>query len=203
MAITRKDEDLLMWFFERGVCTFWRSTFGTMLERTQALAYDSNGRRIPKSTAWSSGAELRVRERRQEASYEPDDHDLLRVARVSRRLRLVAACDPAAERALEAYYGAEGARCARADPGRIFALYPLTKAGERFVRDDVAKRPESADDAHGRLLAEVQLQQIAPTPQRRELLARIHTQAERLLASAWNAWVAIEVAPPADATRAP
>jgi len=188
MGILRKDEDLLIWFFERGVSVFWRSTFGNMLERAQALAYDSEGRRIPTSEAWTTGAELRVRERRQEASYEPEDADLVRAARVSRRLRWVQQADPAAEQTLEAYYGRAGARWARTDQGRMFALYPLTPAGEKFVRGDIAKRPDSEATAHERLLAEVQVQLVAPTQQRRELLARIHTQSERRLNAAWDAW---------------
>jgi hypothetical protein len=192
MGISRKDADLLVWFFERGVTVFWRSTFGTMLERAYACAYDSEGRRVHSSDAWSAGATLRLRENRHESSYVPEETDLLRAAQVSRRLRIVSATDPAAERTLEAYYGRAGARWAQMDQGRIFSLYPLTSAGERFVRADILKRPERDLSAHDRILAEVQVQLVAPTDERRAILARIHTQAEKQLAHAWATWRAAE-----------
>lgn len=192
MKVSHKDEVLLMWFFERGVTTFWRSTQGAMLERAHALAYDSSGHRIPSSDAWSTGATLRVREHQEEAGYMPEDESLMRVAHVSRRLRLLGARDSAAGHALEAYYGRAGARWARTDQGRLFALYPLTTSGEAFVRADIAKRPDRDDDAHERILAEVQVQSVEPNDQRAELLAAMRGQSERLLGRAYAAWAATE-----------
>jgi hypothetical protein len=192
MGISQKDETLLMWFFERGVAAFWRSTQGAMLERAHNRAFDSEGMRVPSSSAWSAAASLRVREHREEASYLPDEEDLLRVARVSRRLRAVCSADPAAEQALAIYYGPEGARSARSDHGRIFSLYPVTDAGQAFLRADLEKHPDREDGATERLLAEHQVQAVEPTEKRRTLLALMHAQAETRLRRAWAAWAATE-----------
>lgn len=194
MAISQKDETLLMWFFERGVASFWRSTQGAMLERAHSRAFDSSGQRIPPSAAWSNGATLRVREHREESSYLPDEEDLLRVARVSRRLRLVCSAEPAAEQALRIYYGPDGARGARSDHGRIFSLYPVTDAGQAFIRADLEKHPDREDDSpDDRILAEHQVQLVEPTEKRGTMLALMHAQAEARLRRAWAAWEASEV----------
>jgi hypothetical protein len=195
MGISQKDEALLIWFFERGVPAFWRSTQGTMLERAHSHAYDSAGHRIPRPSAWSSGNMMRPRQVHQEASYEPEEEDLIRVARVSRRLRIVRAKDARAEQTIEAYYGGTGARWNGTDQGRIFALYPLTAAGERFVRAEMARRPGRLVSPHDGLLEELQLQAVAPTEQRRELFALIRTEADACLRRAWDAWDSSAISP--------
>ena len=186
--ITRREEDLLIWYFEEGIGAFWRSPLGASLERQGALAYGGDGRRIAKPAPWTNQATIAHKHRPAESSYMPDEDALLRAASVSRRLRKVAEADAAAEQTLEAYYGAVGARWSRSSVGRVFAIYPLTEAGARLVRDDFVLSPSCEALPHERLAAALEAQRAHPTPERREQLARVHAQAERRLATAWRLW---------------
>jgi hypothetical protein len=168
MVSMRHEDDLLRWFFERGASLPLRSTFGTTLERAYALAFDSEGRRLPASDAWTAGAALRAREQRRHAFEPAMDTEALRAARVSRRLRTLGAQQGAVVRVLEAYYGVVGARWGQTRHGRIFALYPLTPAGAAFVRSEVAKRPSEVADPYAILVAATELQAIAPSAKRSE-----------------------------------
>jgi hypothetical protein len=193
-SMNRRDEDLLIWFYEEGIGAFSRSPFGVALERQAALAYGEDGRRIPKATAWTHAADVAHRHRPGEASYMPDETLLLRAASVSRRLRRVAAADPRAEQTLEVYYGFIGARWARSTEGRVFALYPLTEAGARLVLDDIGAHRDAAALPHERIAHALCAQRASPSQERRELLARMRTQAERRLLESWRVWRETEAA---------
>lgn len=186
--MNRRDEDLLIWFYEEGMGAFSRSPLGVALERQGRLAFDENGRRIPKAAAWTHAADVAHRHRPGEASYMPDETLLLRAASVSRRLRKVAALDARAEQTLEVYYGFIGARWARSTEGRLFSLYPLTEAGARLVLDDIAAQRDAAALPHERVAHALCAQKAAPNEARRELLARMRNQAERRLLDAWRVW---------------
>lgn len=196
MSISRRDEDLLTWFFEEGVGLFWRSPLGPALERQGALGFDSRGRRVGKPQPWTRAATSAHRHRPVEASYLPDDDELFRAAAVSRRLRRVGAVDRAAEQTLETYYGGLGARWARTSFGRIFALYPLTDAGATLVREEQSARPDLELLPHEHIAAQWRAQRMQPTQSRRERCALIHAEAERRLFSAWRAWRAADDARP-------
>jgi hypothetical protein len=188
-VITRRETQLLDWFFERGDSLVYRSSFGTMLERQHAYGYAEDGRRVPK--ALRNGDGLRIKKKRQldEASYMPDEDDLLRVAEVSRRLERVRSVDPDAALALTAYHGDLGARWSHVGSGRLFALYPLTHEGQQFLAHDAADWPGRGGPFE-RLALELAAQRTAPTAERAMLLARIHGQAENLIAKAWRLWSA-------------
>jgi len=185
--IGRRDEDLLIWFFEEGIGAFWRSPLGSALERQSALAYDGSGHRVPKPTPWTWAATIAYRHRAPEASYLPDEDVLLRAASVSRRLRRVCESDSRAAQTLEVYYGGIGARFAPGREGRLFALYPLTEAGAR-VCEEGGDQPSLLP--HERIARAIEAQLRMPTPERREVLARVRAQAELRLRDAWRAWQA-------------
>jgi hypothetical protein len=188
--IGRRDEDLLIWFFEEGIGAFWRSPLGSALERQSALAYDGEGHRVPKPAPWTLAATIAYRHRASEASYMPDEDLLLRAASVSRRLRRVAESDARAAQTLEVYYGGIGARFAPGKEGRLFALYPLTDAGAHLCQDESARDATRALLPHERIARAIEEQRRRPTDERRDLLARVRAQAERRLTDAWRAWQA-------------
>ncbi|MEJ7727626.1 MAG: hypothetical protein WKG00_00245 [Polyangiaceae bacterium] len=192
--MNRRDEDLLIWFYEEGIGAFSRSPLGVALERQAALAFDEAGRRIPKATAWTHAADIAHRHRPGEASYMPDETLLLRAASVSRRLRRVAAANARAEQTLEVYYGFIGARWARSTEGRLFALYPLTEAGARLVLDDIGVQRDATALPHERISHALSAQRSAPSEARREQLARMRSQAERRLVESWRVWRETEAA---------
>ena len=188
--IGRRDEDLLIWFFEEGIGSFWRSPLGATLERQGTLAYDAEGNRVPKPVPWSLAATIAYRHRAPEASYLPDEDVLLRAASVSRRLRKVAEIDTRAGQTLEIYYGGIGARHAPGREGRLFALYPFTDAGAQLVENDLLERADRSTLPHERIARAIEAERRHSTEERREALARMRAQAQRRLSEAWRAWIA-------------
>lgn len=181
--IDRRSEADLIWYFSEGSRIFSRSTFGGMLEHAEVMSFDSSGERIPRPdrSAWNV---VPIAHTRQEPSYTPDDTALVRLAGVSRRLRLLRREDAIV---LQAYYGDIGERWARTKIGRLFALYALTDAGQAYY-DEVAQNDPEHVRADERIASLAELQRRAPTSVRKRLLAAMHSQAERLIARAWDAW---------------
>lgn len=163
---------------------FSRSMFGGMLERAEVMSTDSSGERIPRPdrSAWNV---VPITHTRQEPSYTPDDTALVRLAGVSRRLRLLQR-DHAI--VLQAYYGDIGERWARTKIGRLFAVYALTDAGQAHC-DEAARNDPERVRADERIAALAELQRRTPTSARKRLLAAMQQQATRLIASAWDAWM--------------
>lgn len=182
----QRSEADLIWYFSVGLCMFSRSTLGGMLERAEAMRFDSGGRRIPAAQrdAWNV---VPIAHTRSEPSYTPDDAALVRVAGVSRRLRRLGR-DQAI--VIQAYYGDIGERWGRTKAGRIFALYALTDAGQVYC-DEAARKDSEYVRADERIAALAAAQRRAARKERKVLLRAMHEQAERLLASAWAAWAEV------------
>jgi len=176
---TNHEQDLL-WYFGEGQSTFRHSSFGDVLERAQALAFDSEGQRIPRRSRddWHT---MPVSSSRREPSYTPDDGDLVRAAGISRRLRRLG---PEEAMVLHVYYGDIGARWARTRPGRLFSLYGLTDAGQKWLTTVPA----------GDLRPDEQLGRFATGARKdthgRALLLTMYAQAKRLLERAARSWEA-------------
>lgn len=128
-------------------------------------------------------------EHRGESGYWPGHATLVRFATVSRVVRAVADMSAALAGALRAYYGDQGARWGLTKNGRIFAVYPLTKAGQRLV--EASRRRSESRDAVLRedevLGVEQELQRQQPNDLRRLLLDRADREARVLHANALRA----------------
>jgi len=162
---------------------FSRSTLGGMLERASIMSFDSEGERIPRPdrSAWNV---VPIAHTREEPSYTPDDVALVRLARVSRRLRVLER-DHAL--VLQAYYGDIGARWARTKAGRIFAVYALTETGQAWC-DETARRDGEYVRADERIAALAEAQRRAAEGERRRALRAMHEEAMELIGAAWRAW---------------
>lgn len=205
------DAAALDWYFGPGQAAFERSTFGAMLEAAEREAYvtrtcanctagiiDATGAWCDRCNGTGSvpvrkprrGAEptVRVTRHREEVGFEPEDWQLRRYARVSRRLD---ALNPTDVAVLAAYHGDQGARWGATKRGRLFAVYALTKAGARLLR--AAQRRTTADlglSASDSLGVVADVNDTQPKAERRADLAEARIEAERMLTAAWTAWCA-------------
>jgi len=215
--ISVQDELSLTWFFSQGQIAFERSTMGPMLERAEMFGNEFTGvavreegrlvihqlayerlRRDP--TPWGrvadgeivySGREVTARptaETRNASGYTPELRDLYKHAEASMVLRTM---DWRAVAVLRAYYGDDGAEWARRPkPGRIGALFVLTRAGARMLEaaeQDATKRgqPRACMSPQRHMANEVAAKQ---TEQRRARLLQCERQALLLRAEAWRTW---------------
>lgn len=119
---------------------------------------------------------------RAESGYWPGHDTLVRFATVSRVIRAVAETSPVLASVLRAYYGDQGARWGLTKNGRIFSVYPLTKAGRRLL--ETSRRKSESRDAvlHDDevLGVEQELQRAQPNDLRRLLLTRADMEARGL-----------------------
>lgn len=197
MPIPPQDEYLLNWFFSKGQTQFFRSTMGTMLERAEALAFDSAGNKVePPDDPWLY---MLVKPTEGGAAYEPDSNVLQRFGWVSRRLRPIASTRPSLVTAMATHYGDSGARWEREKVGRLFSLYPLTPSGRMFLRANARRhalemRPDDA------IAVEVKLQELQPNDIRRRMLKNMAEDAGHLrdeFSAAWDETSATCGPPPA------
>ena len=88
---------------------------------------------------------------------------------------------------LAAYYGNDGARWAAQELGRIWAVTPLTQAGQTFLKREqsplVLTPAERLANIRG-------IQKLRPNDLRGSLLRRMGDQADAMLRAAQAAWVA-------------
>jgi hypothetical protein len=166
----------VQFFFGEGSYLFGKSTFGDQLERASIVAFDSRGNRIPPPVAgaWY----VPIKHTASEPSFEPIAQDVVRVARVSRRLRKLPDAHAAV---LHAYYGNVGARWSGTKPSRLFALYPLTSSGAAAL----AALPPSDVRPDQRMADFFLPGGRAPNF---HLMQRCATEARALLADAHTAW---------------
>lgn len=123
----------------------------------------------------------------EEASYTPDDVDLVRYAIVSRRLDLLDARSRGAKDILGDYHGRLGLSwAAEDDGGRIFSLYPRTTAGKRWIQR--LKNPLDLP-GHDLLRTELEIHASTKTPERTKTLSLCRAQATALYVKASGAWV--------------
>ncbi len=180
----------LVWFFETGIPSFERSNWGAALERYANLAASRQKFDRDAVTAWPSKSSQFVSQ-----AEPPDDSTLIRYGEVSRRLHRVALADPQAARALGLAFGAEGAKWARSDRGRMVALFPLIPAGIALVAR--ARRHSRGDltlsDAD-RLRVEVTVDSITSgrDATRRRLIIMASAEATDLLAHALRVWMRVK-----------
>lgn len=182
---TLRDRDLLLWFFEHGADLCARSSFGALLDRQHALAYDSTGRRVPRADPWTYARSVGFRHRPTDDSYDIDDA-VLAAASISRRLRLLAAATPAAADALDAYFGARGAVAARTRFGRLLALVPLTPTGAALVRELGCVAADGPAAAYAALARYVEM--LRRDPRNAGRAKRALAEAEHRLLVAWRLW---------------
>lgn len=125
-----------------------------------------------------------------EPSHTPEDWALQRYAVASRRLSQIR---PEHAEVLRAFFGLEGLRCGAGHPsrpndpapGRLYAVYQLTRAGRKWLTR-IENRQELS--RCGLLLTEWHLQQTQPAKWRRELLEACRDQARTLYEQASRAW---------------
>jgi hypothetical protein len=182
MIDPRSEQDLI-WYFSEGSQMLSRSTLGGMLARAEQFGFDSTGARIPSCErhAWNV---VPITHHAEEPSYTPDDYALVRLGRVSRRLRELRRDDAIV---LQAYYGDIGARWARTKAGRIFALYALTETGQAYCIEQARKDPEHVR-ADERIASLANQQRRTPNGRRKRMFVEMHQQATKLLSHAADAW---------------
>jgi hypothetical protein len=116
--------------------------------------------------------------------YEPNHAVLQKYGRISRRLDAVRAkLGSAGVEVLEAFYGDVGMRWGRTKHGRLFSLYPRTKAGKKLLEKTRAKERDNDPltlSACERLGVQAELQGMQPKGWRRELMDAAAKQAEEL-----------------------
>ncbi len=125
-------------------------------------------------------------EPRSEGQYWPGHDTLVRFATMSRVIKAVACTKTVLASVLRAYYGDQGARWGLTKNGRIFAVYPLTVAGQRLLKMS-RRRSEARDDVlqDAEVLGvEQELQRMQPNDIRRLLLDRADREARVLHAEA-------------------
>jgi hypothetical protein len=212
--ITPTDEAKLTWYFGHGQTAFERSTIGPMLAhaelyghagqlawsgREDGYAVDACRIRRP-SSAWASvehgeiistGYAITARptaELRQASGYVPDSRAMELFAEVSSVLR---GLEWRAVAVLRAYYGDLGTERARnPKPGRIGALYHLTKAGMRHLlqaADEASRKgqPFAVMSPERQMANEIAAKRTEP---RRIAFMHADRQAWALLALAWHGW---------------
>ncbi len=126
--LSNRDVAALSWFFTEGVAAFERSTMGAMLERAEMYFVD--WREVFKPV------DVRITaEDRGHGGVEPEHRLLVRYGEISRRLMQ---CSARAQAALQAAHGDRGDRFARADHGRMAALFHLVPAGQALIERERA-----------------------------------------------------------------
>lgn len=116
---------------------------------------------------------------------------LMRHARVGRHLDRLRMLDETSARVLAAFHSDRGARWGRTEkPGRIFVVYPLTKAGRTLLRMSENRSNEALElTPDDRLWVEWQVQLSQPKDIRRLLFSKADAEARGLHASAEAHWV--------------
>ncbi len=161
----------------------------------------------PRASCWSCRGRLYhdrnpvglKSEQRSEPSYTPDDVALQRFAQVSRYLRQ---CSVDTVDVLAAFFGLSGYRWANTKWGRLFAVVPLTTAGEKLLR----RLPNPQHIAEHQLLenhvADLEkLQEKDHRQQAQERLELVTRQAAELFKAAAAEWRSVVTPPkPTDAT---
>jgi hypothetical protein len=207
------DAAALQWFLGPGQCAFERSWCGDMLEFIERSAYTSRrcapcfGAGILHSGDWcpscagTGSIPVRRRSRGEETvavkhqgfsvAYNPFSADtwaLETYATVSRQLGRVGGVSVIHRLALEAFYGNEGERWGRTDRKRIFAVYPLTHAGQKLIR--MAQKPGlDVKVSFCEILdTEANMQKLNPVVARGALLGLAGEQAHRVVAEASLVW---------------
>ncbi len=175
--MTPSEEADLVFYLGEGAGLLGKSLFGDQLERARNMAFDSNGNRIPRHDRSEWGV-VQPKHHRSEPSYTPDERDVIRIARGSRRLRAMS--EPMA-RVLAVYYGNIGSRWKGTKVTQLFSLYPMTEAGQVAL----AQLPPSDERADMRLAGA-----FLPGGKRpnRALMLTCHSQARKLLFAALDAW---------------
>ena len=175
--MTPSEESDLIFFLGEGAGLLGKSLFGDQLERARNSAFDSEGKRIPLQDRSEWGV-VQPKHQRNEPSYTPDERDVIRIARASRRIRAMA--EPQA-RVLAVYYGNVGYRWKGTKVTQLFSLYPMTEAGQAAL----AQLPPSDERADVRLAGAYLPGGSQPN---RALMLTCHSQARKLLFSALEAW---------------
>ncbi len=121
--------------------------------------------------------------------YLPNDEALTRFAVMSRRVSLM---PRTAAIIFAAYFGDAGARWAPTGNGRLFALYPLTEAGQKLLKS-VQSEGDLDLPPHERLGVLVELDRLQPKGNRRALLNAAASQALELLEAASMSWAQAQV----------
>jgi hypothetical protein len=201
LRLSPYEEASLEWYFGPGAAQFERSTMGAMLERAYAMSVDhkpdndtirARFERLPHEPPAGEITARPTAELRQSAGYTPNEQAMARFAHVSRRLRLVRAESAGAERVLAAYYGDVGCRWGRTARGRIFAVLPLTQAGQNMLRKATkrtAKAPLIRLTETEALENEVDLERLRPDPSRAQQIESARRQAGKLYHEACAAYV--------------
>jgi hypothetical protein len=119
----------------------------------------------------------------------PNDEALTRYGVISRRVAILSRRDPRLVEVLRAYYGDAGSRWGRERQGRIFAVYPLTRAGKSLLRLGGKAQGNAASlrDSE-RLGVESELEKTQPKEQRRALLDAADRQAREMYARTAEVW---------------
>lgn len=194
--LSRTDQGELQWFFGRGQVAFERSTMGGMLERAHTFNLQTIRERNKANGGESVDPHGPITARptaevRAAPGHVPDDVALDTYARVSRRLLAVEREWWLAAVVLERFFGDTGARWADSDEKRIFALYPLTRAGGKLLRVDAKAHPdrvEMRDDERIGVLSALEKMPTQSKRTRRLLLMSCEKQAVALLAEAGRLW---------------
>ncbi len=125
--------------------------------------------------------------------YEPSLQLLQDYGRISRRLDGVkAALGKEYLAVLEDYHGDLGARWGRTRWGRLFAIYPRTKAGRALVimaTEEAKGENEVVLTPVERLGVQAELQRVKPSSERKRLLAACREQAEAMYDLAVQAYI--------------
>lgn len=147
MTTLREAERDLQWLMEYGTCAFERSPSGAILERQRirrirhrpdpailAARLDRARRHAWQEPPPGAITAQPIRETITSEREEPDMGVLVRYGAATRKLERVAEADPQAARALALAFGADGAKWARHERGRVVALFPLVASGIAIVR---------------------------------------------------------------------
>lgn len=176
----------LEWVLSIGMTKCYRSTAGSMLERAQVLAYDSEGRRIPiVKDPWLV---MPIKRDNNEPAYEMEFRDLFRIGRVTRALLAIERTDPTSASVLVSLYGDRGARWGRETYGREAAIYPLTKTGQALIANIRKRFPTSIEIRDDEVLVQDLVDQTRqPNDLRRRKHERMRLEADVLKTKAHSA----------------
>ena len=199
--LSTADQGSLQWFFGRGQVAFERSTMGGMLERANTFNLHAIRERNKANGGESIDPHGPITARptaevRAPSGHVPDDNVLTQYARVSRRLLAVERAWPTGAVVLERFFGDTGARWADSDEKRLFALYPLTRAGQKLLKADAKAHPdrvEMRDDERIGVLSALEKMPTQSKRTRRLLLMSCEKQAVALLAEAGRLWNQVKV----------
>lgn len=216
VCLPQGDESDLIWFSGPGSATFERSTFGAVLERQRLFSVSGTSNQCPGCNGHRRNASYRevneiegnpelgdwcpvcngsgrrevsvtqTGEGYQEQGYEPSHAALSRFGRVSRRLEKIPIKQ---RRLLLAYYGDKGCKWERMGLGHIFAVYPLTKAGRRFLDRSLARHARMAEQADDDALGAFAAAEASQSrPERKAAFAEMDRQAQTAYLAAVISW---------------